>query len=60
MTTPNMNLYGVLSCLGTQTLCGRNEPAKHDANLTFYVQGLKPRPEDLEMAWNSKFSIPIR
>ena len=30
-----------LLCRGTQTLCGRIEPPKHDANLTFYV-GLKP------------------
>ena len=50
MTTPNINLYVVLLCLGNQTLCGRNEPPKHDANLTFYVPGLKPRPNDLEIA----------
>ena len=50
MTTPTINLYVVLFCLGTQTLCERNEPAKHDANLTFYKPGLKPRPKDLEMA----------
>ena len=35
---------------GTQTLCGRIEPPKQDANLTFYVPGLKPRPNDVEMA----------
>ena len=50
MTTPNINLLVVDLCVGTQTLCGRIEPPEHDANLTFYVQGLKPRPEDLEMA----------
>ena len=42
MKTQNINLYVVLLCLGTQTLCGRNKPPKHDANLTFYVPGLKP------------------
>ena len=58
MTTPNINLYIVLFYLGTQTLCGRNEPPKHDTNLTFYVPGLKPRPNDLQMTSNSIFSIP--
>ena len=48
MTTPNLNLYVVLFCLGTETLYDRNEPPKHDANLTFYVPGLKPRPNHLE------------
>ena len=28
------------------------EPPKHEASLTFYVSGLKPRPNDLEMASN--------
>ena len=31
-------------------LGGRNEPQKQDANLTFYVPVLKPKPNDLEMA----------
>ena len=51
MTTPNIYLQVVLLCLGTQTLCGRNEPPKQDANLTFYVPGLKSRPNDLEMQY---------
>ena len=42
MKTTNINLYVVLLCLATQMLCGRNEPPKHDANLTLYVPGLKP------------------
>ena len=33
-----------------QTLSGRLKPSKHDANLTFYVPGLKPIANDLEMA----------
>ena len=60
MTTSNIDLKVVLLCLGTQTLCGRNEPKKHDANLTFYVPRLKPRPHDLELALNAIFSIPIQ
>ena len=59
MKTQNINWYVVVFCLGTQTLYGRNEPPKHDANLTFYIQRLKPKPKDLELAWNSIFSIPI-
>ena len=31
----------------TQTLYGRIEPPKQDSNLTIYVPGLKPRPNDL-------------
>ena len=54
-----ISIYRSFSCLGTQTLCGHIEPPKHDTNLTFYVPVLKPRPKDLEMAWNSIFSIPI-
>ena len=51
MTTPNINLYVALFCLGTQAFCDYNEPPKHDAHLlTFYVPGLKPRPNDFEMA----------
>ena len=42
MTTPNINLSVVFLCLGTETLSGRNEPPKHDANLSFYVPGLNP------------------
>ena len=42
MTTRNINLQVVRLFLGTQTLCGRNEPPKHDANLSFYVPGLNP------------------
>ena len=49
MTTSNINLSVVFLCLGTETLSGRNEPPKHDANITFYVQGLKPGPNDLQM-----------
>ena len=54
MTTSNINLWVVLFCLGTQTICGRIEPPKHDANLTFYVPGLKPRPNDanLVITWS--------
>ena len=48
MTTPNINLSVIFLCLGTETLSGRNEPPKHDANITFYVQGLKPGPNDLK------------
>ena len=55
MTTPNINLSVVFLCLGTETLSGRNEPPKHDANLTFYVPGLKPRPNHLEITLNSIF-----
>ena len=50
MTTPNLNLQVVLLCLGTQTISGHIQPPKHDANLTFYVLGLKPKPKDPEMA----------
>ena len=57
MTTPNINLSVVFLCLGSETLSGRNEPPKHDANITFYVQGLK---HDLQMTSNSIVSIPIR
>ena len=42
MTTWNINLQVVCLFLGTQNLCGRNEPPKHDANLSFYVPGLYP------------------
>ena len=49
MKTPNINLSIVFLCLGTETLSGRNEPPKQDANLTFYVPGFKPKPNDLEM-----------
>ena len=49
----------VLLCLGTQTLCGRNEHPKHDANLTIYVHGLKPGPNDLQMTSNSIVTIPF-
>ena len=59
MTTPNINLKVVLLFLGTQTIYDRNEPAKHDANLTFYVLELKPGPNDLQMTLNSTFSIRI-
>ena len=59
MTTPNINLSVVFLCLGTETLSGRNEPPKHDANLTFYVPGLKPRANDLQMTSNQIFRIPI-
>ena len=47
MTTPNINLQVAFLCLGTQTLCGHIEPPKQEANLTFYVPGLKPD----EMIW---------
>ena len=50
MPTQNINLQVVLLCIDTQTLCGRNETPKDDANLTFYVLALKPRRNDLEMA----------
>ena len=42
MTTRNINLQVVHLFLGTQTLCGRNEPPKHDPNLSFYVPELNP------------------
>ena len=42
MTTPNINLSAVLLFLGTQTLYGHIEHPKQEANLTFYVPGLKP------------------
>ena len=53
MTTPNIKFEVVLLCLATATLSGRNEPPKHDANLTFYVPELKPGPNDLKMTSNS-------
>ena len=49
MTTPNINLLVILLCLGTQTLCGGIEPPKDDANLTFNVPGLNPKPNHLEI-----------
>ena len=42
MTTRNINLQVVRLFLGTHTLCGRNEPPKHDANLSSYVPLLNP------------------
>ena len=60
MTTPNINLSVIFLCLGTETISGRNEPPKHDANITFYVQGLKPGPNDLQMTSNLIVSILIR
>ena len=60
MIRPNINLLFVFLCLGTETLFGRNEPPKHDANITFYVQGLQPGPNELQMTSNSTVSIPIR
>ena len=59
MTTRNIYLQVVLLCLGTQTLCGRIEPPKQYANITFFVPGLKPGPKDLQMTSNSIFSSPI-
>ena len=41
-------------------LSDRIEPPKHDANLTVYVPGLKPRANDLQMTSNSIFSIATR
>ena len=51
ITTLNINLSVVLFRIGTQTLCGQIELAKQDANLTFYVSGLKPRPNDLKIPY---------
>ena len=61
MTTGNINLYVVVLCLGTQTLCGRNEHPKHDKksnNLRTWIETRTKRsPNDLK--FNSYYSNTI-